>query len=36
MEVGSLKRYTGLGDKLLISLNLRSEEVERTLRKEKR
>ena len=31
MEVGSLKRYTGLGDKLLISLNLRSEEVERTL-----
>lgn len=31
MEVGSLKSYTGLGDKLLISLNLRSEEVERTL-----
>jgi len=31
MEVRSLKSYTGLGDKLLISLNLRSEEVERTL-----
>ncbi len=31
MELRSLKSYTGLGDKLLISLNLRSEEVERTL-----
>ncbi|NES65103.1 MAG: hypothetical protein F6K24_07490, partial [Okeania sp. SIO2D1] len=31
MEQRSLKNYTGLGDKLLISLNLRSEEVERTL-----
>ena len=31
MEVRNLKSYTGLGDKLLISLNLRSEEVERTL-----
>ena len=31
MEVGNFKSYTGLGDRLLRSLNLRSEEVERTL-----